>query len=237
MTLRLFRLCAFLLLALAAPCSAATVVIWPIDPVIAAGERATALWIENKGNAPVTLQVRTLHWTQENGEDRHVDQDRIVASPPIATVAPGQRQLVRILRRDVADTGSGEQSYRLLIDELPPAIDTKGAEAGPRAQLAVQMRYSIPLFVHAGASASAQPVLAARILLSEGRRYLVVTNSGARHARLVDLRGGRTPLLPGLIGYVLPGQTMRWPLPDAAADLGKLTVNVNGTDTVLPITA
>ena len=35
MTLRLFRLCAFLLLAFAAPCSAATVVIWPIDPVIA----------------------------------------------------------------------------------------------------------------------------------------------------------------------------------------------------------
>ncbi|WP_298090373.1 molecular chaperone [uncultured Sphingomonas sp.] len=237
MTLRLFRLFAFLLLGLAAPAHAATVVIWPIDPVIAAGARATALWIENKGNAPVTLQVRTLRWTQEGGEDRHVDQDRIVASPPIATVAPGQRQLVRILRRDVADTGSGEQSYRLLIDELPPAIDAKGADTAPRAQLAVQMRYSIPLFVHAGASATAQPVLAARITLAEGRRYLVVTNSGARHARLVDLRGGRTPVLQGLIGYVLPGRRMRWPLPDAAADLGKLTVNVNGTDTVLPITA
>ena len=42
---------------------AAAVIIWPVDPKIAAAG-ATALWIENKGNEPITMQIRTLRWSQ-----------------------------------------------------------------------------------------------------------------------------------------------------------------------------
>ncbi|PRW94039.1 molecular chaperone, partial [Pseudomonas fragi] len=42
-------------------------------------------------------------------------------------------------------------------------------------------------------------------------------------------QGGQTkPLVDGLLGYVLPGATMRWPVPDALSADQPLQVRVNG---------
>jgi fimbrial chaperone protein len=223
-------------LGVAVPAHAGAVVLWPVDPVMAPGEKATALWIENRGREPVALQIRSFAWSQSGGEDQYDRQDEVVTSPPIATVQPGQRQLVRVIRRTVGPAPA-EHSYRLLVDELPPPLDAARADAAS-ARLMVQMRYSIPLFTYDVQPAdAAKPQLQARTVIVEGRRYAEFRNSGARHARLVDLRvvrGARSvTATAGLLGYVLPGSTMRWPLPaDAPAD-GNFLVNVNGTDTSL----
>ncbi|WP_019833936.1 fimbrial biogenesis chaperone [Sphingomonas sp. PR090111-T3T-6A] len=223
----------------ATPLHAGSVVLWPIDPVIASGEKATALWIENRGPAPVTLQIRSFAWNQSNGDDHFDRQDEVIPSPPIAHVAPGQRQLVRIIRRTTG-AAPAEHCYRLLVDELPPPIDASRADA-VSAHLAVQMRYSIPLFAYDGTGARGTPSLAARTVLVDGKPYAEIRNTGDIHARLVDLRvvrGGRTvTAAAGLIGYVLAGSTMRWPLPADAPLDGALVVNVNGTDTSLTPTA
>lgn len=217
---------------------AAAVVIWPVDPKIAADQRATALWIENKGGEPVTMQIRTLRWSQGAEGDRYADQDEIVVSPPIAVIPAGQRQLIRVLRREQAQdagqlaAGPGERSYRLLIDEIPTAA-TPDATPRPAAQLAVQMRYSVPLFTYAAAVAEARPVLDVTIEAMTNRRMLVIHNAGALHARLVDIRAAddrKTVLIAGLAGYVLAGQTMRWPLPDTAGAAAAIVANVNGAD-------
>lgn len=237
-----FRLTLLLLLAasaLAAPAHAGAVVLWPIAPVISSGERATALWIENRGHDPVTLQIRSFGWSQSGGEDQYAQQDEVVSSPPIATVAPGQRQLVRVIRRETGTT-SAEHCYRLLVDELPPP--TGAAQTGEAtAHLSVQMRYSIPLFTYDGQAAADAPVLRARTVIVNGQRYAEIRNIGTHHARLVDLRvvqGARSiTAAQGLAGYVLPGATMRWPLPANAPLNGTLLVNVNGTDTSLAPTA
>lgn len=225
----LLALLAMLVLSPAA--RAATVVIWPVDPVIRPGEQATAMWLENKGNEPVTLQVRTFAWSQAKGEDQLDAQTAVVASPPIATVAPGARQLVRIIRR--TPDSAPENAYRLLIDELP-----RPAPAGPdgavQARLAVQMRYSIPLFTHNAAVVGA-PRLDARIVPGTGGRMLSIRNTGTAHARLTDLRvrtGARdVTVQAGLAGYVLPGAVATFALP--AGEAGRITVGVNGTDRVL----
>ena len=237
------RLLALPLLAAAllatSPARAASVVLWPIDPVIGNGEKAAALWIENRGKAPVTLQIRSFAWSQAGGDDHYARQDEVIPSPPIANVAPGQRQLVRIIRRD-AGSAPAEHCYRLLVDELPPPIDAGRADA-VSAHLAVQMRYSIPLFTYDGPAAAAAPALRARTVLVDGKPYAEIRNVGGIHARLVDLRivrGGRTiTATAGLLGYVLGGATMRWPLPADAPIDGALLVNVNGTDTSLAPTA
>lgn len=220
---------------------AATVVIWPVDPKIAAGERATALWIENKGNEPVTMQVRTLRWTQGPKGDQHEDQDDIVASPPIATVPAGQRQLVRIVRRNglVDHTGSDaavsyERSYRLLIDELPQ-VTTPDTASVSAARVAVQMRYSLPLFTYSTSSANAKPELSTRSESSAPAAMLVIHNNGLKHARIVDVRTAdqTTMLASGLVGYALAGKTLRLPLANQAARTNRLLVNVNGVDQVI----
>src|SRR4051812_15760988 len=124
----------------------AAVVLWPVDPTIKAGQSASAVWIENKGATPVMLQVRTLAWSQQHGEELYSDQNAVVASPPVARIAAGQRQLVRIIRRADQPT-IPETSYRLLVDELPAPLDPAKPESAGAA-LSVQMRYSIPLFTY-----------------------------------------------------------------------------------------
>lgn len=214
---------------------AATVVIWPVDPVLKPGEQTTGLWLENKGDTPVTLQVRSFDWSQASGEDRLIQQDDVVASPPIATVEPGKRQLVRVFRRAVAQPGSpAEKSYRLIVDELPqvPSIDAQG---GTSAGLAVQMRYSIPLFAYAADTSGKAPLLVPTYRASGTARTVEIRNAGIVHARLTDLRlvsGGKEHVIKaGLVGYVLPGATLRLPLPDNSP--GIVTVGVNGKDVTL----
>lgn len=234
--LRRFALAAVLAAPLA-PARAAAVVLWPVDPIIAAGQTATALWVENRGQEPVTLQVRSLGWSQSANEDRYAPQDEVVTSPPIANVGPGQRQLIRVIRRDTGAT-SAEHSYRLLIDELPPPMDPTKPD-GASAHLAVQMRYSIPLFTYDG-EVAAKPTLIARTVMIEGKRYAEIRNVSQRHARLLNLRiqnGARDfTVNAGLLGYVLGGATMRWPLPEGAPN-GTIIVNANGIDTNLAPTA
>lgn len=222
--------CALLACA-ALPAQAATVVLWPLDPVIPADAKAAAVWIENRGDQPVTMQIRSLGWNQDNGEDNHVRQADVVSSPPIAEIAPGGRQLIRLIRRD-AVTGKGEQAYRLLIDELPrPVTDT-----APAARLAVQLRYSIPLFTYGDAPA-APAMLAGNVGEADGRRFIEIRNDGGRRARLTDLRLGQQVVLQGLVGYVLPGATRRFPLPAGAPRQGPVVVGVDGAEQTLPASA
>jgi fimbrial chaperone protein len=217
---------------------AAAVIIWPVDPKIAATERATALWIENKGNEPITMQVRTLRWSQGPQGDLYDDQDEVVASPPIAVIPAGERQMIRVLRRErpavaLSDQASpGERSYRLLIDEIPTA-NAPNASRLPAAELAVQMRYSVPLFTYAGSVSAAKPELTATVERSGSGRTLAIRNTGMLHARLVDIRTAddkKTQVASGLAGYVLAGQTMRWPVPDGVPEISPLMANVNGAD-------
>lgn len=211
------------------PATASAIVIWPIDPVIKAGEQATALWLENKGTMPVTMQVRAFAWSQADGSDTLSAQDVIVASPPIARVEPGKRQLVRIIRRTPGTAAEG--TFRLLIDELPPPPPE--GTAAPVAKLAVQMRYSVPLFTYATAE-TGTPRLSVRVSAGPEGRELRVTNTGTRHARLTDLRvvtgSHQTMVRAGLAGYVLAGATIAFPLPTTG---GTVRVAVNGVDQTL----
>ena len=61
-TLRLFGLLISLMgSALVAPAWAGnSVLIWPIDPKIPSGDKATELWLENRGEATTLMQVGCL---------------------------------------------------------------------------------------------------------------------------------------------------------------------------------
>jgi fimbrial chaperone protein len=229
----MFRMLITALLLIPAPLLAqATVVIWPVDPKIEADERSAAIWLENKGAEPVTLQLRSFGWSQSTGNDAMLEQQAIVASPPIAQIAPGERQLIRVIRRNPPATG--EAAYRLIIDELPRP---RSAAETASARLDVQMRYSLPLFVYDGTQAAVRPRLDSRVMIDNGQRWLVIRNLGTGHARLTDLAveqgGATTSVRSGLVGYVLPGATMRWPLPDTLDAKSVLRAGVNGEPTVL----
>jgi len=190
--------------------------IWPIDPVIAPGQQAAALWLENQGAQAATLQVRVFGWSQSRGEDDFQPQQAVVPSPPIATVPPGGRQLVRLIATRPVPPGT-EQPFRIFIDELPaapaPAQDpaatatatptaNPGAAAG--ASVKLQLRYAVPLFVYGagavpptarnrenGRDTTEPNALAPRLdwdlLLEKGQPVLVLRNNGNAHARVTGV--------------------------------------------------
>ncbi|QHI98978.1 fimbria/pilus periplasmic chaperone [Xylophilus rhododendri] len=221
--------------------------IWPIDPIIPAGQQAAALWLENQGGARATLQVRIFDWRQDGGEDRYEPQQGVLPSPPIATIAPGGRQLVRLIATRPATPGV-EQPYRVFIDELPTP---EQAEADQRAGASVklQLRYAVPLFIY-GAGAlpplsrtrdglggpdrdALQPALSWDSMQQDGKPVLVLDNSGAAHARVTAVEwsspDGRSQVInPGLLGYVLAGARMRFPIAQAIPPKAALRVQING---------
>lgn len=188
-------------------------------------QRAQVLNIVNSGNRDLDAQVRVMRWTQENGEERLVPADDMVVSPAIVRVPPGKQHIVRLVRTQSTPPAQ-ELSYRVFVDELP-GTSTAAAGAG----LKVLMRYSIPVFVAPpGDGALAKPGRApaptstdlSRVHSqlqagSDGLSVLRVKNDGLRALRISYLStlapGGERRLLGnGLIGYVLPGQQMSWPV-------------------------
>ncbi|MBO9715377.1 MAG: molecular chaperone [Pseudoxanthomonas sp.] len=194
--------------------------------------QAQALQLTNAGTEPVEAQVRVQRWSQRNGADQLEPATDIVATPAIVKIAPGQRQVVRLVRNPAVPPAH-EQAYRVLVDELPDKVEQDG-DAG----LQVLLRYSIPVFVATTAAPAAPrrsgatpPPLpqtdlsAVRAQLAAapgGGTELRVRNTGPTHVRIsrLALQSGNSapqPVVAGLVGYVLPGQQMAFPVALPAA--------------------
>lgn len=68
--------------------AASSVLVWPIFQTIESHETGSELWLENRGSAPVNLQLRVFAWDQKASADVYADQRDVVASPPFTTAAP-----------------------------------------------------------------------------------------------------------------------------------------------------
>lgn len=189
----------------AVPARAASLQVSPVSVDLTVPAQASAIMLSNLGDQPMNVQIRIFRWTQSGGQDVLTPTTDVVASPPAATIPPGTTYTVRLAR---LATGSvaGEESYRLIVDQLPD-INV----ARPTSQVSLVMRYSIPVFF---AEASAGADLGWRIWREGGRLVVEADNDGDRHAKIADLAlaspSGHVSLVPGLAGYVLPGSTRRW---------------------------
>ncbi len=216
-------------------------------------DNAQGLWLVNSGDRPIRAQSRIMQWTQSDNANQLDATRALTASPPIVEIAPGQQQFVRVVRlqKGAADA---EQSYRLLVNELPqPATRTEaGAGTGSAGQgVQLLIEHSIPVFVIpqngkrlgnlrgatdlAGLNAKLVPDTTGGTDSTDAAVQLQVRNSAPQRVRItrvefVNTQGQRTALVPGLLGYVLAGQVMQWKLPLPATELqsgGQLQVRIN----------
>lgn len=215
--------------------AAATILLWPIDPWLAADANATELWIQNQGNSATTMQVRIVRWKQEDGHERYTAQQDVVASPPIVTIGTGSKQLIRLIKQASVPAGV-EQAYRIIVDEIPQP----DAKAEPAIGLKLQMRYSIPLFVYGGGSDDKEGAhhalaetqnLSWRVTQAGGQPALEVRNRGDVHVRLsqvaLEQGGQKRTVAEGLLGYVLPGSTRSWPVPAGVRQPERMSAQIN----------
>lgn len=187
----------------------ATLQVAPVTLNLSTNQRAAALYLTNTGTRAIHAQVRIYDWSQQAGRDVLTLTDKIVSSPAVASLEPGQQQLVRIV---VLNPGLNplEQSFRLQIDELPGLPSASGNHTGVHFLL----RYSIPLFIAAEQRVAQND--AAQLACAQQGTDVWCHNHGNAHIRLSNVqaltRDGRpVETLSGLAGYVLPGQRFRLP--------------------------
>lgn len=227
--------------AMAMPLAAAGFSVSPTRIDFAATDSVKGLRLHNHGERPVQAQLRVFAWHQADGDDVLAPSTDLVVSPPMATIAPGAQQMVRLVRRDGAAAVTGERSYRLLVDELPPAR-MQPAPVVP-AGLNFVIRYSVPLFIAAGGAADPGRSLTwFTVTDDDGRPRMAVHNPSATHAqlsalRVVDAQGRTLHRHDGLLGYVLAHATRSWPLDlpaQALADAAAIEVAIDGEHRRLP---
>lgn len=189
------------LAALAAPAQAAGSL--QVSPVMLEMQQPSAVInLTNPGDEPVQAQVRILKWQQVNGKEMLVPTRDVVASPPQLKIVPGGENVVRVVRI-ATQPAQTEETYRLLVDQLPKPVTAKGAN------ISFLMRYSIPVFFGSPEAAPAELTWDAEI--KDGKLTITASNSGDRRVRLTGLKvtGPTGPLTQseGLAGYVLAGAT------------------------------
>jgi fimbrial chaperone protein len=199
----------------------------PVNIFLSPGEKATTLTVTNQGTSPTTIQIRAFAWNQQGDDDQLTASDQVVVSPPLASIAPGASQVVRLILRQ---TPKGrEATYRILLDQIPPP-----AEAGV---VHIVLRMSIPIF--AEPMTRALPHVQFHIALNAGKVYLVGINDGLRHEAIHDIElstsDGRTlKEAPSSSPYILAGVTRRWnidaqgPLPLPSETLRLTAQSVSG---------
>ncbi|WP_074651835.1 fimbrial biogenesis chaperone [Terriglobus roseus] len=185
---------------------AQTLAVQPVNVVLLPGQKIATLTLKNPSTEAITVQGRAFTWNQDGNDDPLKATDAMLISPPMATIQPGESQVVRVAMRQ--PTAGRETTYRLLLDQLPSPSRPKG--------IAVLLRLSIPVFVESDVHAA--PEFDFRVEGDhEGKSFLVVTNRGQRHDSVRDIHlkapDGTTwkTAVPGL-PYVLAGAERRWPI-------------------------
>lgn len=187
--------------------SSASLQVAPTTIDMTAPDSASVLNLRNSAKKPVSVQVRVFRWSQKNGVESLEPTKNVVASPPSAKLSPGQEYVVRVVRVGKAPV-AGEESYRVLVDEVP----VKGNVSGGAVKFV--LRQSIPVFFK-GEEAT-KPKVTWTVERGAKGAVLKATNTGASRLRISDLKatqGGKAVATrEGLVGYVLGGSTMTFPL-------------------------
>jgi len=188
-----------------AAASGQTLAVQPVNVFLAPGQTTATLTVVDQGTESTSIQIRVFAWNQSGGKDSLVPSSAVVVSPPIATIAPGSKQIVRLVLRKPPQ--GREDTYRVLLDQIPPP-----AQPGI---VHIVLRLSIPVF--AEPETRALPHDEFRIERRGDQLLLVGVNGGLRHdvIRSIVLSthdGHELKVDPNELPYILAGATRQWPI-------------------------
>jgi len=186
------------------------------------------LVLRNDGNEPVRYQVSAHAWTQgPKGEMQLSPTKDIIFLPALFSLKPGEERNVRI---GVATPfGNIEKTYRIFVEELPPAEKP----SQPASQVRVLTRVGVPVFLAPARVVEKHTIEG--ISLARGRFQFKVVNGGTAHFREETVRvRGLDATGKELFGreqrgwYVLAGGSLEYEidLPKECAGLAELVAQV-----------
>ena len=196
LVLRLAAVVAALLVAFSA--SAGSFSVAPVRLDVKMPRRAVSLEVQNTGELAAQIQVERYLWVADKGGDDVLEPtEDIVATPPIFTLAPGQKQIIRVLVSGNQDP-TREATYRVILQE------TALNDPPPNAVRAL-LRISMPLFI---TPSGAKPKVLWTAERVDDKWWLVMENTGNAHAQILSARlEGGVEIKAN--GYLLPGERRR----------------------------
>jgi len=183
--------------------------VYPVRVTLSRAAAASQLEMGNSGDAPDMLQTQVFRWTRQHCNDRAEPADSIVVSPPIFSVQPNSKQVLRILLVGAASDRE-EQTMRIVLTEIGIGKPEPGS-------VATRLAISIPVFVMP--TSPAAPDVAWSVVREGSQIRVTAHNVGNAHTRLKALR------LIGADGvavsnephsdYLLAGDSCDWTFPAA----------------------
>ena len=183
-----------------APASGEGVRVSPVSIAFPASTGAGSVRIDNARRTPVSFQVDVYRWSQESGADVLTPTRELAVAPTVFEIAPGEGRLVRLALAPSQRRAVVEQSFRLILRELP----THAAQTG---RSRVLLELSLPVFA---TSRDARPMLD---INTEGSA-LHISNDGGAHVRIVGL--GAENVSVASPRYLLARSRFSRPLPPSA---------------------
>jgi fimbrial chaperone protein len=190
------------------PAHAGSFSISPLRLDLSSAARSAALTVNNEEREAL-IQAQVMLWEQVDGEEKLTPTRDLLVSPAVFTLAQGASQLVRVALRNAPAVAEREQSYRLILQEVPQPANPDFSG------LQIALRLSLPVFV--AKEGAAGPALAWSAAPSGNGLVITAQNSGDVHARILGFSvapavGDDAPLVQPVATYILPRQAHSWTL-------------------------
>ena len=218
----------FLGLALGQPgaLSAAAFRVTPIQVALSSTSSSALLTLTNESSETLRFQVSVHAWTQgRKGEIELAPTQDIVFFPALLTLEAGKDRKIRV--GTSTPPGPVEKTYRIFVEELPPAEGPKEV-ATPKSEVRVRTKMGIPIFLQPAAKAQTAGAIESPAL-EDGQLRFRVRNTGNVHFMLLSVRitgtsaSGETVFEKQAEGwYVLPGGIREYEIPIPPADCAKV---------------
>jgi len=199
MIFRLLPAVLAVLMQLSLPARAGSLQVAPVSIDVFAPRAASSVTIRNSGKQTMTLQARIFEWKQKKSRDSYYKTRKVVVSPPMLKLRPGQSGIIRIVRLSKTPL-QAEESYRLIVDELPRLQKAR------RSTVTMVIRHSIPVYFSGNNVETKAPTWT----IAKKNRHLRVTaiNKGDVRVKLSrltlkDASGNKILSDKGLNGYIL----------------------------------
>lgn len=206
------------------PAVAGSLRLQPISVEVMGPGQTGTVTLRNEGRTTISVQTRIFKWSQNGGtEDALTPTRNVVVSPPSVKLKPGANYVLRVVRTDKTPI-KGEETYRLLVDELPdPSRMRNGA-------VALTVRQSVPVFFFEPNASAPKVVWSYK---SDGKNIIVTAqNNGSRFLRVADLvvknsKGAVLAKYKGLAGYVLGNSSRKWVFPVKGKTGGDISISAS----------
>jgi fimbrial chaperone protein len=209
----------------------------PIRVDLDRSTRSDTITVSNDSDTPIGLQIRAMEWIQdESGADRHFETRDLVYFPQQLRIPAGETRVVRVGYRNPAL--AVEKAYRLYIEQRTErtASEKEAKTAERRAELAVTVRFGVPVFLRP--DKPEQRAAVSVPVVSRGVAQADVRNLGNVHFRIGAVRftgldaDGMQTFSQSLDGwYLLSGASRGYRAalpPEACRRTARIRVEVQG---------